>query len=406
MPLDRRTRRNADLRQLAPSEFFAHQVPDLIARNGRLVSDGIQAQGAPPLALEVGGSAWTFASVGRGLAVTEGIAPDAFVITLDEAQFSDVAQNQISFNGLNVAQELRTRAGAQRDISVWDSLWLTLLEGWPTVDDGLEFLDRNGLPLDFAQNFAPDDDPADIAHFLREAGFLHLRGWLDPNDMATIAADIDRALPQYVHGDGRSWWATVADGTLRCVRLQHFVDHSPTTVAILESDRWDQLRRTLGGSDELVQAPVEGNIIEALIKPVGVVAGASDLSFHRDCHLGRHAYGCSGTTVGVSVTGSDAGNGLLRVVAGSHRVVMPVEIAMSDPYLPVVALATEPGDSDGASVLHAARGDRPATHERRVMYTGFHLAPLPDDTADGGRALSELRERAPDIVLASSGSGS
>ena len=44
------------------------------------------------------------------------------------------------------------------------------------------------------------------------AGFLHLRGWLDPADMATIADDIDRAVPTYSKGDGRSWWATTNDG--------------------------------------------------------------------------------------------------------------------------------------------------------------------------------------------------
>ena len=269
---------------------------------------------------------------------------------------------------------------------------LTLLEGWPTVSDGIEFLDRVGQPLDLHRSFTPDDDPADVAHFLVEAGYLHLTGWTDPADMATIAADIDRAVPRYEPTDGKSWWATLDDGDLVCVRLQEFLEHSPTTVALLSSERWQQLRRTVGGEVGLVQAPVEGRCIEALIKPVGVASGPSDLTFHRDCHLGRHAYGCSGLTIGVSVTGSDPTNGQLRVVAGSHRVAMPVEIAKHDPYLPVVAFSTEPGDLTVhlSCTLHEAT---PPMHApRKVMYTGFHLPPLPD-AGEPPQHLSELRER-------------
>jgi hypothetical protein len=32
------------------------------------------------------------------------------------------------------------------------------------------------------------------------------------------------------------------------------------------------------------------------------VSRPSDADFHRDCHLGRHAYVCSGMTVGIALT--------------------------------------------------------------------------------------------------------
>jgi hypothetical protein len=38
--------------------------------------------------------------------------------------------------------------------------------------------------------------------------------------MATIAEDIDRAVPAYEEGDGKSWWAVLADGTRRGVNTQ------------------------------------------------------------------------------------------------------------------------------------------------------------------------------------------
>lgn len=396
--LDRRTRLDSDLRKVEMEEFLTGEFLDLVARHGALVARGIEAFGVRPLAIESGDRSWSFTAVDGGLAVVPGVVPDSLVVTLDSDALSDWLQNQRSFNAMITARELRSRGGGEWDVSVWDSLWLALLEGWPVVDDGIEFRDRHGAPLDLGRVLTPDDDPADVAHFLREAGFLHLRGWVDPADMPKVSDDIDRALPDYHEGDGRSWWATVADGTRRCVRLQEFVERSATTAAILRGDRWDQLRRTLAADDDLVQREAGGRGLEALIKPRGVVAGASDVSFHRDCHFGRHAYQCSGTVIGIAVTASGEANGQLRVIAGSHRVLMPVEIAKSRPYLPVVAVPTEPGDLTVHLSCTLHESTPPLVEERRVMYTGFSLAPR-ETAADGNQALAELRERVSRILL-------
>lgn len=396
--LDRRTRSDADARHITPDEFFAEQLPDLVARHGALVARGIVELDARPLAIEVGDGAWSFTTDGETVVVVEGIVDDAFVVTLTEDHFSEWVQQQRTFNMLVVSREMRCRNGTEYDISLWDSLWLTMLEGWPIVDD-IEFLDRHGEPLDLGRVFTPDDDPADVAHFLREAGFLHLRGWIDPALMVTISDDIDRAVRHYVEGDGKSWWAILEDGTPRCVRLQDFLEHSPATESILRSEAWNRVRRTIAADDDLVQAPVEGRCIEALIKPVGVASGPSDVTFHRDCHFGRHAYGCSGTTVGIAVTPTSEENGQLRVIAGSHRVAIPIEIAKTDPYLPVVGIPTEPGDLTIHLSCTLHESTPPRVSERKVMYgCGFKLAPRAEDVG-GGAALSQLRERVYKILL-------
>ncbi|OHV29156.1 MULTISPECIES: phytanoyl-CoA dioxygenase family protein [Pseudofrankia] len=390
--LDRRTRWDADLRHVDIEDFLANEFPDLAARHGHLVAQGIDFLGAPPLAIEMGGAAWTFSSDGRTLTAASGVAEGALIVTFSTGDFSDWVQNQRSFNAMLVARELRYRGGTERDVSIWDSLWLTLLEGWPVTPDDVDFRDRDGERLELGRIFTPDDDPTDVAHFLREAGFLHLRGWVDPADMREVSADVDRALPDYYEGDGRSWWATVADGSRRCVRLQEFVDRSPTIAAILRGDRWDHLRRALAGDDVLVSAPVTGRVLEALVKPREVRAGPSDVSFHRDCHLGRHAYGCSKPIVGIAVTASGEENGQLRVVAGSHRALMPVEIAKIRPYLPVVAVPTEAGDVTVHLSCTLHESTPPLVSERRVLYTSFSL-PAREPATDAGRAIAELRER-------------
>ncbi len=396
--LDRRTRRDEDRHHITAGEFFAQEFPRLAAKHGHLVAAGIEALAAQPLAVEVEGSAWTVLRTGATVDVQSGTAEGAVVVTLTPGQFSDWAQNQMAFNGFSVARELRFRNGTIADVSAWDSLWIALLEGWPVTDDNLSFLDRHGAPLDLATAFTPDADPADIAHFLREAGFLHLKGWLDPEDMARIVADMDRALPHYHEGDRKSWWATVKDGTRCCVRMQEFIEHSPTTAQILSGETWDRMRRVLGDQDELAQKRADGRIIEALYKPVGVVSGPSDVDFHRDCHLGRHAYICSSLTVGIALTPAGQGNGSLQVIAGSHRVAMPVEVAKTRPYLPVVALPTEAGDLTVHLSCTLHESTPPVFAERRVMYTGFRLAPLAGANGSGDASLGELRESVNDIL--------
>ncbi len=397
--LDRRTRSDADVTTITSHRFFAEVLPDLIERHGALVARGMARLDAPSLAIEVGDDGWTFTSDSGTIVVIDRILEDAFVVTLTEDHFSDWVQQQRTFNALVVGRDMRCRNGTERDISVWDSLWMTMLEGWGVDDDDLQFRDRSGQPLDLASTFTPDDDPADVAHFLREAGFLHLRGWVDPALMTTISDDIDRAVPKYVQGDGKSWWATTSDGAVRCVRLQEFLDHSPTTEAILRSENWDLLRRTISGEDELVQAPVEGRCLEALIKPIGVVNGPSDVTFHRDCHFGRHAYDCSSIVVGIAISPTGEDNGMLRVVAGSHRVAIPIEVAKTDPYLPVVGLPTEPGDLTIHLSCTLHESTPPIVAERKVMYGGgFRLTPRAEDLG-GSTALSELRERVFEILL-------
>ncbi len=299
-----------------------------------------------------------------------------------------------------VVRELNFRNGDMRAVSIWDSLWMTLLEGWPAVDEQLTFIDRWGAPLDLDASFGPNDDPLDIAHFLREAGFLRLRGWLDPEDLATdlrrhgsCVADVHPRRWEVVVGASRRWnLAMRADAAIP----RTLADHAGSA----RSDRWEHLRQALAGDDQLEHPDYEVRNIEALVKPVGVVQGASDVNFHRDCHLGRHAYNCSGINVGIPVTASGADNGQLRVVAGSHRVAIPVEIALTEPYLPIAALPTQPGDLTVhlSCTLHEAT---PPIHStRKVMYSGFRLPSRFDGPSPGTAELSNVRERVFKVLLA------
>ncbi len=209
--------------------------------------------------------------------------------------------------------------------------------------------------------------------FLGQAGFLHVSGVFTEDEMAAVSADMDRAAPSYAQGDGRSWWARTDDGADRLVRMQGFDAMSPTAAALVADGRLARLGALTGDGHEW--GGMDSNALEALVKPIGVVEGISDVPWHKDCSLGRHSYECCSLTVGISVTGADETSGQLKVVAGSHRALMWPAFLRRDNALPVVDLPTRTGDVTVhlSCTMHMAQP--PVERERRVMYTGFRLAP-------------------------------
>jgi hypothetical protein len=393
--VDMRTRTEADIRAVDPAAFFGEELPALAARHGDLAVPGALELGVEPFSFVVGDDAWTLSLTGTGLRVEAG-DHGAAAIELDAAELADFVNDLQTPMTLVAAGTLRMRRGDLGDALDWWVVLRSLLDARPAHTRGaVGFHDRDGGPLDLARAFTPDDDDAEIAHFLAEAGFLHLRGWFDPDVMREIAADVAAAAPSYAPGDGRSWWATTASGEQRCVRMQWFHEHSPATAELIASDRLARIGRLTG--DGHVYGKRAGNVIEALVKPIGVVKGISDLPWHKDCSLGRHSYRCSGLTVGISVTGADARSGQLAVVAGSHRALVQPAFVRREWGLPVVDLPTETGDATVHCSCTLHMSHPPIDRERMVMYTGFGLPDLAD-TVSGGRDLSAVREGAHKVV--------
>jgi ectoine hydroxylase-related dioxygenase (phytanoyl-CoA dioxygenase family) len=232
--------------------------------------------------------------------------------------------------------------------------------------------------LDLNHAFQPDDDPEAMSDFLGQAGFLHVANVFTEDEMAEVSADMDAAVPSYTPDDGRSWWAKTKDGENRAVRLQYFHEHSVTTRDLLADDRFKRIGRLTDDNHAAGEAHLGWNVIEALVKPLGVVEGISDLPWHKDCSLGGHSFRCCSLTVGISVTGADENSGQLRVVAGSHRALIQPAFVRRNLDLPQVDLPTSTGDITVhlSCTLHMSQA--PVDRERRVMYTGFRL---PEDAS-------------------------
>jgi len=396
MGVDFRTRTDTGVTDIGFTGFFSRMLPGLIARNSHCVAPWLQLNSPDHLSIECGGESWHLAATGGDIEIHRGASGRGLLVRLDAEEFSGLVNDLYTPMTFFVGGSLDIPRG---DLSAFLDWWLVirgLVDGRPIhVPGAIDFADRDGTPLKLNRSFTLDDDVEDMRHFLETAGFLHIRGVFTEEEMAAVSNDIDRYHDTYSEGDERSWWATTRDGTRRLVRLQAFDRHSAATRAILADPRFRQLGDISGAGH--VHRGLEGNAIEALIKPLDVVEGISDLPWHKDCSLGRHSYDCCSLTVGISVTGADADSGQLRVIAGSHRALMwPALLSRPEKFgLPVVALPTRTGDITAHLSCTHHMSEAPRARERRVMYTGFRLPSVNFDSSNASRArISRVREGA------------
>ena len=398
MTIDLRTRYDVDVETIDVAAFFGSELPGLAAERSALAVPGARELGVRPLTVETAEGSWTLSVDDEKVRVLAGNGGPA-TVRLDAAEITDIVHDRRTPMTLMAAGTLDMPDGQLGDFLDWWVVLRSLLDGRAVHTAGdVTFADVDGGDLDLRRSFTVDDDPAELAQYLGEAGYLHLTEVFTPAEMAQVSADIDDALPRYTDGDGRSWWATTADGEHRAVRLQHFQEESATTASLLADDRLLRLA-TLTGDGHLPRDQ-GGNKIEALVKPIGIVKGISDLPWHKDCSLGRHSSRCCSLTVGISVTGADERSGQLGVVAGSHRALVQPAFFRDSWGLPAVPLPTRTGDVTVhcSCTLHMSHA--PVEQERRVMYTDFVLPPRAGDdpSPSSAGAIDRVREGAYKVV--------
>lgn len=392
MTLDLRTRSDDELVPIDILELFDHRLPETAAQHSDLAVPGALELGIEPFTFDTPEGTWTLSIADGKVRIARGDdAPAA--VRLDAHELGDIVQDLQTPMTLLTAGTLRMPRGDLGDFLDWWVVLRSLLDRRTVhTADSIPFVGFDGEPLDLHRSFTADDNPVDASHFLGEAGYLHFRGVFTEQEMAQVSADMDAASSRYEPGDGRSWWARTASGDHRPVRLQWFDELSPTVAGLLDDERFLRIGQL---STDGHTPRAEGNRIEALVKPIGVVEGISDLPWHKDCSLGRHSYQCCSLTVGISVTGADERSGQLAVVAGSHRALVQPAFIRHSWGLPEVDLPTRTGDVTvhTSCTLHMSRP--PVDAERRVMYTGYSLPPRAGESARPSiDRIARVREQA------------
>jgi hypothetical protein len=391
--IDERTRYVGDESALAPS-WLHEGLPEVLRETGALGARGADVLELGTLGFDVDGVTGHLAVVDGRLTVCDGWPDDGPAAALDAGAFSDLMQDLVSTFGLVMAGRVEIRRGTADQFIAWEPVLRAVLDERPVHESGsvtLRAPDGGALDLDHA--FSLDDSPEKIGHFLAEAGFLHLESVFTESEMAAVSAELDEAIAVARQDDGASWWARTAGDGWYPARILGFNLQSPTLRELMASDRFGAIGRFT--DDATVQRnEIERDSAEGLWKKIGVVEGASDVSWHKDCTMGGHSRRCCALTVGIAVTGADAESGELGVVAGSHRANVQGTGLRADLDLPRVPLPTRTGDVTVhcSCTLHMSRP--PVARERRVVYTGFNLAPRAGDVTRTSDDETARRDRA------------
>jgi len=199
------------------------------------------------------------------------------------------------------------------------------------------------MPLDPLHGFAPGDDREDMAHFLRTAGYLWIRGVFSREEVAVLRAEAEALRAEAREGDQESWWGRRADGTSVLCRVIR-AGRKPAMRALHSDPRLRGLASLCDVPMEPKQGADQRDGVTVLWKQPGVEEGLGDLPWHRDCGMGGHASMCPTAVVSVFLGPNSPEAGELRFLPGSWTTSLPFAEA-GDPGAPEgVAPPARPGD--------------------------------------------------------------
>jgi len=353
--------------------FHREELPRrLAAGSGALAARAIA--GLPPLAFRLpDGRAWTYGPRQGGVGLHPGAEGAATLVELSQAAWELFVHEIRTLYRLYYTGELAFLRGDFEALDRWEPALRTMLHGRPVFDPAaLDLRDASGEPLDLGRSFTLDDDDAEMRHFLREAGFLRVRGVFSPGEIEVLCEETGRLGSTAKPGDRNSWWTRLATGDTVLCRV-NYAGLASARIGALEEDPRVRRLAALGG--EIVRAVpdrMDGTFV--LFKHPDAREGMSDLPWHVDCGFGGHSVFCPSVLVGVQLDAATPESGQLLFVPGSWRLTCH---QVSDPAsegMPVVALETEVGDCTvhmGDS-LHAAPPPTGTGRARRTLYVQFY----------------------------------
>ena len=371
--------------------FHRDELPALLEAQGPNIPAS-EIAAVRPLAFQLtDGRSYTYLPSGAGFTVAAGCAEAHTVAEVPYDEWCSFVWELKTCFALLYSDQLAITRGSFGQLARWEPLLRVALDGQELydIDHPEPVRDGAGRDLDCTRTFTLDDGDDEIADFLRRAGFVHLRGVMEPDEIEAIRADVAVGIAAARPDDRRSWWTTV-NGRDVCNRVNYLNEQS-ALIAGLGADRRFLRIAALGGAD-LRDAldRLDGNGV--VIKVPGSSGGLADLPWHRDCGMGGHPVKCPMLNVGLQLDPATAANGQLLMVPGSHRGTSRLPGAGEAAGLPTVALSTEPGDVTVhfGHTLHAA--PPPTDHQstgRQALYLSF-VPPLTFEMVGPGQGYNDV----------------
>lgn len=334
------------------ASFHESELPGRVGANGARAFAASRSLGALGLRIPEG-HAYTYEPRDGTIAVRSGTERAETLVEIEPQDFSDLTHDLASAPGLLYGGRVQILRGESRRFLDWEPAWRALFHGREVYDRrSIDLRDRRGAALDPARRFDADDDPADIAHFLRAAGYVVVRGVFRPDEIAHFRA-AGRALASAAsEDDGNSWWGITAGGEKRLTRVLD-CRSKPELQSLTREPRLTQLVDLF---DPKLEPDVRGEAVTYLWKLPNVIEGLANLPWHRDCGMGGHAVQCPTLNVSVFLTRANRKSGGLWMLPGSAAFSCPSSLFAEDEPPGSILLEAEPGDVSlhSSDTMHAA----------------------------------------------------
>jgi hypothetical protein len=279
----------------------------------------------------------------------------------------------------------------------WEPALRAMWSGRPVYDaSAVALLDRHGTALDAAATFTLASDREDMAHFLRTAGYLFVRGVFSAGEIAELRGEAEQLAAEARRGDKLSWWGKNADGEEVLTRVTRAAA-KPGLRALPRDARLVALKDLADEPLEHRAPPSAEEGVSVIWKRPRMSEGLGDLPWHRDCGMGGHAILCPTLIASVFLTAATPETGELRMLPGSwQRGCGPVDAR--DPRAPRgVSFAAAPGDVS----LHYGDTMHAAPPPARDDLAGYRISAVtgyarPGARAHRGRHYNEVLHRRED----------
>jgi hypothetical protein len=353
-------------------DFHRRVVPELVARNGRLVAADVRD--APPIAFQTPeGTAFRWRPAPAGVAVEDGVEGAETIVELPAQLFSDYVNELLSAEGATRTGKAALLKGDVKSWRRWEPAIRSLMDGRPIYGPSAAraLVNARGEPLPLAHAFSPDAPPQEMAEYFAVMGYLHIRGVFAPDEIRSISDEVERCRAGSTPGDPFSWWSLNGRGEEVLTRINHCERFSPAIGDLAHDHRMERYARLAGRHLRVCDDRLDGPMV--FIKHADVVKGNGDLWWHIDDGIGGSPVMNPLIQVGIQLDHANRKNGQLLLMAGSHRYNKHAPEWGAEGDLPVVALDTEPGDLTlhYGSAMHSTPAPTSPDAGRRVLYYKF-----------------------------------
>lgn len=293
------------------------------------------------------------------------------VVALDEAAWFAYASQECEVFALTMVGRASFAKGDMAGFGAWMAVLKQLYFDHPVYEPPSE-------PFATPPTFTLADDDSNLRQALDHYGFVLVKSVFDEAEVAEMRSDVDAATAAATPDDGRSWWATLDDGSEVCCRVNYLSDRSAKIDSLTTDERILRIGR-LGGADlQCYDKGEDGH--SAVIKHHGVSAGLADLPWHIDCGNGGHHLLCPGVNVGVQLHAATSDSGQLHFLPGSTGTTLRGFRPRRD--WQTFAIETDPGDVTVhyCHTWHSAPPPAAPGPGRTAMYLSFHRAELGEVT--------------------------